>query len=114
MIEHLLPLQIALLKSYLNIARILLEHDPTLVNCVYTLQSREFPLGDKTAFQLGAMWGDMSILQFLLPFNPDPHRVCVEGKSALDYAVDNGHYACADLIYEYMIERDFEMNSCTL
>lgn len=113
-INFYLPLHLAFVNDHFNIARVLLEHDPTLVDAIYTFHGPNFPLGDKTALQLGALWGDIKMVQFLLNYNPDPYRVCVKGKTALDYAIENEHDECADLIYEYMIERDFTQSALIL
>lgn len=106
-----LPLHSAIVFDYLEIARTLLAHDHTLINCAATHNYRHgFDLGDKTPLQLAAAWGEEKWLEFLLNYNPDPDIRCPDGKTA----IENGHEQCATLLYDYMIEREFTLSSVLL
>ncbi len=113
--HRFLPLYIAIVFDHFEIARILLSHDQTLINCAYTHKyGRGFDIGDKTLLQLAAAWGEDTWLQFLLSYNPDPNILCPDGKTAIDYAKENGHEHCVTLLYDYMIEREFTLSSVRL
>ena len=49
-----------------------------------------------------ASLGRKELLEFFLAKGCNPHKKCNEGKTALDYAVENGHTECAELIKVYM------------
>lgn len=115
MCHRFLPLHSVIIFDYFEIARILLAHDHTLINCAYNHKyGRGFDMGDKTPLHLAAAWGEVKWLQFFLSYNPDPDIRCPDGKTAIDYATENGHERCVSLLYDYMIEREFVMSTLIL
>jgi ankyrin repeat protein len=102
-----LPLQSAMLAGHFKAAKALLDFDATLIDCVYTKPGAILPLGDKTVLHIEGIRGNIHALKFLLNYHPNPHLVCVKDKTALDYAVENGHDECANILYDYAIEWDF-------
>jgi ankyrin repeat protein len=109
---YFLPLQRAMLEGHLNAAKALLDFDSTLIDCVYTKPGAILPLGDKTVLHIEGIRGNIYALKFLLNYHPNPHLVCVKGMTAIDYAVENGHDECANILYDYAIEWDFNHYSC--
>jgi len=49
-----------------------------------------------------ASLGRKELLEFFLSKGCNPYKTCKEGKTALDYAVENGHTECAENIKGYM------------
>ena len=49
-----------------------------------------------------ASLGRKELLEFFLSKGCNPYKTCKEGKTALDYAVENGHTECAEIIKVYM------------
>ena len=111
MFHHLLPLQVVIVFNYFEIAQILLEHDPSLINSAYTPFKQKFSMGDNTPLQLAAAWGETKWIEFFLKYKPDPDIRCLNGKTAIEYAQENGHEDCVAILYEYMIEREFALSS---
>jgi hypothetical protein len=49
-----------------------------------------------------ASLGRKELLEFFLSKGCNPHKTCKEGKTALDYALENGHADCAEIIKGYV------------
>ena len=49
-----------------------------------------------------ASLGRKEMLEFFLSKGCSPHKQCKEGKTALDYAEENGHTDCVEIIKTYM------------
>lgn len=109
-----LPLQKAIIDRQFDIAKVLLEYDPTLIDAVYMEDGEKYPMGDKTALQIAAIRGDVESITFLLSYDPDPDYVCYKSKTALAYAQENGHGQCVELLSDYIIEREFTMSAIRL
>lgn len=109
-----LPLEFALQRKRYDIAKVLLEYDQTLVDCSYNTANKALDGGDKTPLMLLAQSGDTEGIAFLLAYQPNPYLVCSEGKCAQEYAKQNHHQACAKLIYDYMINYEFNNSQFTV
>ena len=68
-------------------------------------------MGDKTALQVAATKGDLEAIKFLFDYNPDPDCACHKGKTAINYAQENGYEQCVELLSDYMIEREFTQSA---
>ena len=93
-----LPLQKAIIDRQFDIARALLKYDPTLIDAVYMQDGEKYPMGDKTALQVAATKGDLEAIKFLFDYNPDPDCACHKGKTAINYAQENGYEQCVELL----------------
>lgn len=102
-----LPLQFVMTQRRYDIAAFLLEHDPTLIDYVFTFDGQLIPFGHQTVLALMADSGDAEGIRFLLPYYPDPHILSFHQKTALDYAYKSQNEECIQLIYDYIIEHDF-------
>jgi hypothetical protein len=49
-----------------------------------------------------ASLGRKQLLELFLSKGCNPHKKCNEGKTALDYALENGHADCAEILKDYM------------
>lgn len=102
-----LPLQFVMTNRLYDIAALFLEHDPTVIDYVLTIEGQLIPFGHQTSLALMADSGDAAGIRFLLPYHPDPHILSFHQKTALDYAYKSQNEECIQLIYDYIIERDF-------
>lgn len=102
-----LPLQSVMVERRYDIAAFFLEHDPTVIDHVFTLDGQLIPFGHQTALALMPDSGDAEGIRFLLPYHPDPHILSFHQKTTLDYPYKSQNEECIQLIYDYIIERDF-------